>query len=162
MNRHITHIERYSKLGLWGSVALTIAAALFVWLSPWHFMQSASVGRWMLVSGSVLAVLAVSMALLVIRKRIPQLRQADSLEIKLSGYAQHVRTLYLSMLGVVALLCVLTVLCGESVLLMLTIVTTMMLFPAYPNLYKVKVDLGLTADEMRSLYGERYIDNEAQ
>lgn len=162
MNKYITDIERYSKLGLWGSVGLTLATALFVWLCPWHFLQNASVGRWMLISGSILAVLAVSMALLVIRKRIPQLRQADSLETKLSGYAQHVRTLYLSMLGVVALLCLLTVLCGLSVLLMLTIVTTLMLFPAYPNLYKVKVDLGLTADEMRSLYGERYIDHEAQ
>ena len=162
MKQYIKEIERWSRLGLWGSVALAVITSLFVWLAPWQFVQSAAVGRWMLISGSVLAVLAVSMALLTIRKRIPQLRQAEGLETKLAGYAQHVRSLYLSLGAVVLALCVITVLSNQSVLLMLTMVTTMMLFPAYPNMYKVKVDLGLTSGEMRELYGERYIDNEAQ
>ncbi|MDY6372548.1 MAG: hypothetical protein SPL12_09695 [Bacteroidales bacterium] len=162
MKQYIKEIERWSRLCLWGSVALVIATALFVWLSPWQITQNATVGRWMLISGSVLAVLAVSMALLTIRKRIPQLRQAEGLETKLAGYAQHVRSLYLSLGAVVLALCVITVLSNQSVLLMLTMVTTMMLFPAYPNMYKVKVDLGLTDEEMRELYGEKYISDAQQ
>lgn len=162
MKQYIKEIERWSRLCLWGSVALVIATALFVWLSPWQITQNATVGRWMLISGSVLAVLAVSMALLTIRKRTPQLRQADGLQTKLAGYAQHIRTLYLSLASVVLVLCLLTVLCGQSVLLMLTMVTTMMLFPAYPNMYKVKVDLGLTDEEMSELYGEKYISDAQQ
>lgn len=162
MKQYIKEIERWSRLCLWGSVGLVIITALFIWLSRWQFTQNATVGRWMLISGSVLAVLAVSMALLTIRKRTPQLRQADGLQTKLAGYAQHIRTLYLSLASVVLVLCLLTVLCGQSVLLMLTMVTTMMLFPAYPNMYKVKVDLGLTDEEMRELYGEKYISDARQ
>ena len=162
MKQYIKEIERWSRLCLWGSVGLVIITALFIWLSRWQFTQNATVGRWMLISGSVLAVLAVSMALLTIRKRTPQLRQAEGLQTKLAGYAQHIRTLYLSLTSVVVVLCLLTVLCGQSVLLMLTMVTTMMLFPAYPNMYKVKVDLGLTDEEMRELYGEKYISDAQQ
>lgn len=162
MKQYIKEIERWSRLCLWGSVGLVIITALFIWLSRWQFTQNATVGRWMLISGSVLAVLAVSMALLTIRKRTPQLRQAEGLQTKLAGYAQHIRTLYLSLASVVLVLCLLTVLCGQSVLLMLTMVTTMMLFPAYPNMYKVKVDLGLSNEEMRELYGEKYISDAQQ
>jgi hypothetical protein len=42
---------------------------------------------------------------------------------------------------------------------MLSMVATLTLFLAYPNIYKVKVDLGLTDEEMKSLYGDRYISD---
>ena len=111
----------------------------------------------MLIVGSVLAVLAMSMSLLVIRKQIPSLRQADTLEQKLSGYAQHIRSLYISMLLVVALICTFMVLSAQNVLLMLAMVATLMLFLAYPNIYRMKVELGLTDEEMKALFGDSYI-----
>ena len=55
-----------------------------------------------------------------------------------------------------------TVLSGQSTLLMLTLVTTLMLVLAYPNMYKIKSDLGLSGDEMRQLFGDKYLDNDAQ
>ena len=160
-------IKRNAQLGLWGSAAVVILTSLFLYASPWRFpAQSDYVNRWMLVAGSVLAVLSLSMALLVIRKQIPALRQADTLEAKLSGYAQHIRSLYLSMFAVVTLICVFMVLSAQNVLLMLAMVATLMLFLAYPNIYRMKVELGLSDEEMKSLFGDRYIpdtkdDNDA-
>lgn len=151
-------IRRYSQIGLWGSVAVVVLAALFLYASPWRFPQQTEyVNRWMLIAGSVLAVLALSMALLAIRKQVPRLRQTEALEAKLTGYASHIRSLYLSILAVEVLLSCMVVITGNNVLLMLSMVTALMLFLAYPNIYKVKVDLGLTDDEMKGLYGDRYI-----
>ena len=151
-------IKHMAQIGLWGSASVVIIAALFLYASPWRFpAQTDYVSRWMLIAGSVLAVLSLSMALLVIRKQVPQLRQAESLEAKLTGYAAHIRSLYLSIFAVEVVLCCMVVLTGNNVLLMLSMVTALMLFLAYPNIYKVKVDLGLSDEEMKSLYGDRYI-----
>ena len=52
-------IKHSAQLGLWGSAAVVILASLFLYASPWRFpMQSDYVNRWMLVAGSVLAVLS--------------------------------------------------------------------------------------------------------
>lgn len=161
MNKYTKSIKRHAAIGLWGSAAAVIIAALFHFVSPWRFYPSQHTARWMLIAGSVLAVLALSMALLVIRKQIPTLRQSEGLETKLSGYAQHIRSLYLTMFAVVVLICIFAVLSAQNVLLMLAMVATLMLILAYPNIYRIKVELGLTDDEMKSLYGDQYIaDNQ--
>lgn len=159
MNKYTTSIRRSASIGLWGSAAAVILTALFHFVSPYRFYPSQHTSRWMLIAGAVLAVLALSMALMVIRKQIPALRQNESLEAKLSGYAGHIRSLYITMLAVVVLICLFTVLSAQNVLLMLAMVSTLMLILAYPNIYRVKVDLGLTDDEMRNLYGDKYITN---
>ena len=41
-------------------------------------------------------------------------------------------------------------------------VATLMLILAYPNIYRVKVELGLTDEEMKSLYGDQYIAEESK
>ncbi len=156
--KEIGTIKRTSQTGLWGSVGAVILTAAFM-MSPWTLRQSAYVSRWMLIAGSVLAVLAVSMTLMVVRRQVPRLRQSESLEAKLQGYASHVKSTFMSMFAVVVLLCLMTVLSGQNVLLMLSMVATLTLFLAYPNIYKVKVDLGLTNEEMKSLYGDRYISD---
>ena len=155
MNQYTKAIRNNSAIGLWGSVGVIIIASVLTYaLHP-----SSATSAWMLVTGTVLAVLAVSMMLLSVRRQIPRLRQTEGLEKKLSGYAQHVRDLYLTMLAVVAILCLFTLLSGRTVLLMLAMVSTLVLFLNYPNIYRVKVDLGLTDDEMRQLYGDRYISD---
>ena len=136
-----------------------IIVSLFYYVSPYRFYPSAHTSQWMLIAGSVLAVLAVSMSLLVIRRQIPSLRQSDSLEAKLEGYAAHVSSIYYTLFAVVVILCIFMVLSTRGVLLMLAIVTVLMLFLAYPNIYRIKVDLGLSDDEMKSLYGDKYISN---
>lgn len=150
-------IKMTSQVCIWSAVGLVIAAGLFVWLAPWTFHQNGEVSNGLLVAGSILSVAAISMALLTIRKRIPELRQGDSLGEKLKGYTTHIRSFYRSLLAVVAALCVMTVLSGQYTLLMLAIVTTMMLFLANPNIYKMKVDLGLSEEEMQLLFGNEYL-----
>ncbi len=157
MNEYVKTIRRSANIGLWGSVGVVILAAFYQLVSPWRFYPSQYTARWMLIVGSILAVLAMSMSLLVIRKQIPSLRQADTLNQKLGGYAQHIRSLYISMLVVVTLICVFMVLSAQNVLLMLAMVATLMLFLAYPNIYRMKVELGLTDEEMKALFGDRYI-----
>jgi hypothetical protein len=162
MNEYIKKIHRSSRTGLWGSVVVVLLTVVFIYASRYRFYQSDYTARWMLIAGTVLAVLAVSMTLLTVRRQIPVLRQTEGMEAKLQGYAAHVRSLYLSMLGVVVLLCAFTILSGRNVLLMLTLVTVLVLFLNYPNMYKIKVDLGLDDDEMCQLFGDRYIaDNHA-
>lgn len=156
MNKYIKTIQRTSRIGLWGSVAAVLLTVAFIY-SPWRFYPSAHTSQWMLVAGSVLAVLAVSMTLLTVRRQIPRLRQSETLEEKLSGYASHVRSLYMTMLAVIVLLCLFTLLSARNVLLMLALVSALMLFLNYPNIYRIKVDLGLTDDEMKRLFGDRYI-----
>ena len=163
MNQYIKAIRRSSAIGLWGSVGLCIAAALFGLASRYRFYPSEYTAQWMLIAGSVLAVLAMSMTLLTIRKQVPAIRQTEALEEKLKAYAQHVRSVYLTMLGVVALLCAGAVFSAQNLLLALAMLATLMLFLAYPNMYKMKVDLGLGDEEMQSLFGEKYIsDGEKQ
>ena len=72
----------------------------------------------------------------------------------------------MSMMVVVLLICAFMVLSAQNVLLMLAMVATLMLFLAYPNIYRMKVELGLSDEEMKSLFGDRYIpdtkdDNDA-
>ena len=96
-------------------------------------------------------------ALLTIRKQIPRLRQADSVEQKLTGYASHIRSLYLTMFVVVLIICIFMVLSNQKVLLMLAMVSVLTLFLGYPNIYRIKVELGLTDEEMKQLFGDKYI-----
>ncbi len=156
--KEIKTIKRTSQIGLWGSVGVVIVAGLFLYASPWRFPQQTDyVNRWMLIAGSVLAVLSLSMALLVIRKQMPRLRQSETLGEKLTGYAAHIRSLFLSIFAVVIVLCLMMLVSNQNVLLMLAMVIVLTLFLAYPNIYKVKVDLGLSDEEMKMLYGERYV-----
>ena len=150
-------IKRSASIGLWGSVGVVMLTVAFIYLAPWRFYPSEHTARWMLVAGSVLAVLAVSMTLLTVRRRIPQLRQTDDLEAKLTGYASHVRSLYTTMLVVILLLCAFTLFSARNVLLMLALVSVLVLFLNYPNIYRIKVDLELTDEEMRSLFGDQYV-----
>ena len=69
----IRKIRRTANWGLYGSIAVVLVAVIFHF-SPWHITyQSAQVSRWMLISGAILSVLAVAMALLTIRKTTPRL-----------------------------------------------------------------------------------------
>lgn len=162
MNEKVKTIRRASASGLWGSVGVVVATALFFMLSSYKFQQTDYVSRWMLVVGAVLAVLAVSMALMTARRQVPAMRQTEGLEAKLSAYAHYVKSLFGSMLAVVVVVCVMAVLSSQNVLLMLAMVATLVLFLAYPNMYRMKVELGLTDEEMRSLFGDKYVGGDEQ
>lgn len=154
-----TRIRRTANTGLYGSMGIVILTVIFYYASPYKFAaQSEQVMRWMLGAGCLLGVLAIMMVLMMIRKRTPTLRQMEgSLEQKLQAYASQVSNIFCGALAIVAIECVLILLMSDNSLLMVTILLVLLLFLAYPNMYKMKNDLGLNDEEMRSLFGEAYI-----
>lgn len=160
MEKYTKNIRTAATAGLWGSVGVVIAAAFFVLASPWRFYPTAYTAKIMLIVATVLTVGVVSTVLMTARRRVPQLRQAEGLEAKLGGYASYIGGIYWTTLFAVAVTCVLAVLSAQSALLMLAMVSTLVLFLTYPNIYRIKVDLGLTDEEMKSLYGDKYIGDE--
>ena len=155
----IKKLRRSANWGLYGSIAVILLAVIFHF-TPYHVSyQSPQVARWMLIAGTVLAVLAVVMMLLTVRKTTPALRQLDNLDDKVKGYHAYITNLYTSTLAIVFIECVLIVLMSDTSLLMVTILMVLVLFISYPNMYKMKNDLGLTDDEMKSLFGDAYISD---
>ena len=157
MNQLIKKFRRSANIGLYGSIAVVLIAVIFHF-SPYHVAyQSQQVMRWMLIAGTILAVLAVVMMLLTIRKTTPALRQLEKLEDKIQGYQSYITSLFSSTLAIVIIECILITLMSDTSLLMVTILMVLVLFLSYPNMYKMKNDLGLTDDQMKQLFGDEYI-----
>lgn len=161
MISNLKKIRRTANFGLYGSIAVVILTVIFHF-SPVHVTyQQPNVARWMLIAGTILAVLAIVMVLMTIRKTTPVLRQMDKFEEKLKGYTSYICNLYNSTFVIVLIECVLIVLMSDTSLLMVTILLILLLFLSYPNMYKMKNDLGLTDDEMNALFGDAYIADAA-
>ncbi|MBR1799617.1 MAG: hypothetical protein IJ761_06980 [Bacteroidales bacterium] len=158
----VKKIRNTAAAGLWTSVGVMLLTVLFYYASPYKFTLGEYGNKWALVAATVLAVLSVSMVLLTVRKRVPQLRQTDSIDEKLQGYAAHIKSVYVSMAAVVCVVCGCSILSSSNVLIMLGMVCVLVLFLNYPNIYRIKVDLGLDDETMRSLFGENYIPDEPQ
>ena len=157
MNQLIKKFRRSANIGLYGSIAVVLIAVIFHF-SPYHVAyQSQQVMRWMLIAGTILAVLAVVMMLLTIRTTTPALRQLENLEDKIQGYQSYITSLFSSTLAIVIIECILIILMSDTSLLMVTILMVLVLFLSYPNMYKMKNDLGLTDDQMKQLFGDEYI-----
>ncbi|MBQ9863895.1 MAG: hypothetical protein IJM33_00990 [Bacteroidales bacterium] len=157
MNQLIKKIRRSANIGLYGSIAAVLIVVIFHF-SPYHVAyQSPQVMRWMLIAGTILAVLAVVMMLLTIRKTTPALRQLEKLEDKIQGYQSYITSLFSSTLAIVIIECILIILMSDTSLLMVIILMVLVLFLSYPNMYKMKNDLGLTDDQMKQLFGDEYI-----
>ena len=156
-NNVIKKMRRTANWGLYGSIAIVLITVIFHFCPYQITYQSSSVTRWMLISGAVLAVLAVVTVLMNIRKTTPRLRQLDNVDEKLTGYASFISGIYSTSLAIVIIECVLIVLMSDTSLLMITILLVLVLFLSYPNMYKMKNDLGLTDEEMLTLFGDAYI-----
>lgn len=151
-NPLIPKIRRAANIGLYGSLATVIVTVVFHYL-PWHITyQSPTVARWMLIAGTILAVLAVVMVLMMIRKTTPHIRQMESLDEKLKAYSEYISNLYYGTLSIVVMECLLIILMSDNSLLMVTIILVLLLFLAYPNMYKMKNDLGLLQEEFNTLF----------
>lgn len=156
-NTLIKKLRHSASWGLYGSIVVILLAVVFHF-TPYHISyQSPQVARWMLIAGTVLAVLAVVMMLLTVRKTTPALRQLDNLDDKVKGYHAYITNLYTSTLTIVVIECILITLMSDTSLLMVIILMVLVLFICYPNMYKMKHDLGLTDDEAKLLFGDAYI-----
>ena len=164
----IKQIHRASYTGLIASLVVALAAILFVSQSPYAFtlrigqMTDLEIFRWGMYIGCAIAVIDLSLALLAIRRRIPRLRQLSQLDEKLKGYASMVKNLYYGTLAAVVALSLIIALTGNTRLIMFLLIIVLTLFLAFPNMYKMKVDLGLDDETMKSLFGDSYIpDNQS-
>lgn len=158
MQKSLKKIRQASLIGLYCSMAIVAIVVCINYFVPWHISGvTAALQRSMLVSGTVLAVLVTVVALLTIRRFTPKIRQLDDTELKLRLYSGNMARLYYSVLATVVIECALVLLSGNTILIMLTLLLVMMLFLAYPNMYKIKVDLGLDDETMRQLFGDKYI-----
>lgn len=153
----IKKFRRSANIGLYGSLTIVLLTIIYSFC-PFHVTyQQPEVARWMLISGIVLAVLAVVMVLMALRRNAPKLRNLNTLADKINGYSNHVTSLYNTTFAIVAVECALIVLMSDNSLLMVTCLLVLMLFVAYPNMYKMKNDLGLSEQEMTALFGSDYI-----
>lgn len=164
----IKQIHRAAYGGLIASLLVAFATILFVSLSKYTFtlrigqMTDLEIFRWGMYLGCAIAVIDLSLSLLAIRRRIPRLRQLPSLDEKLRGYTTLIKNLYYGTTAATVALSLIVTLTGNSRLIMFLILIVLTLFLAFPNMYKMKVDLGLDDDTMKSLFGDNYIpDNQS-
>lgn len=153
----IKKIRRSSNVGLYGSILVVLITVIFHFC-PYAFAnQEADVQHKMLLGGTILAVLAVVVVLLTLRKTTPRIRLMDQLDAKLEAYASYISSLYLCTFIIVIIECALICLMSDTSLLMVIMLLVLLLFLSYPNMYKMKHDLGLEDDTMKALFGDDYI-----
>ena len=144
-------IQCSANIGLYGSIILGILTLVYHNFCHYRFYVNPYGRRFMLVAASVLSVLTIVTLLLVVRRSIPRLRQMSSLEEKLAAYAKHISDIFRGSLAVVVFICVIIVLSNESIVFMLLMLIVLMLIMLYPSSMKLKVDLGLTDEELLTL-----------
>lgn len=153
----VKNIRLCANVGLIGSLGMVMIAILFKYATKVAFYQSPEVFRTLTLVGVVAVVLQTILILTGVRKGVPKLRQMDDVDEKLKGYASMVKTHGMSTLVVTTLVSAIIILLGNYNLLMLDMLLVLMLFFTYPNMYKIKVDLGLDDDQMRELFGDQYV-----
>lgn len=156
-NTQIKKIKTAANIGLIGSLIIVVIVILFKYLSNYAFYQNGQVFQTLTLTASVLVVIDLVVVMSGIRKKTPQLRQGETLEKKLEGYAALVKSSNTLTTVTVVLVSGIIILTGNYNLLMLAMLLVLILFFTYPNMYKIKVDLGLNDDEMKLLFGDQYI-----
>lgn len=154
----IKKIRRSANWGLYGSIAI-VALAVTFHFSPYKFVaQSEQVTRWLLIAGVVLVVLAIVAVLMRVRKSTPEIRQMEAgVDAKLKAYSSYISSLFGTTFAIVLVECVIMTVISVTELLMPTMLLVLVLFLCYPNMYKMKHDLGLNDEEMKSLFGDAYV-----
>lgn len=157
MNRDI--IRKMTRTAAWSlgcSVFIALAVILFYYISDYRFTISATAAKYMFFGAVILAVLVVAMALLTIRKRPRQIRQIDDITTRLTEYASMVKSIFRTTLSTSIILSAVILLTGNNTLLMFVIIIVLLQIMSFPNMYKVKVDAGLTHEEMHAIFGDDY------
>ena len=144
-------IRRPASIGLYGSIGVAILTLRLYLFGHYRFYANEHTYSAMLVAGSVLAVLAVITILFTVRKSTPRLRQMEDIQSKLTKYAEQTTNIYYTSLAIVVVECILITLSHNSVLFMLLIILVLTLILLYPNILKIKVDLGLSDEEVAQL-----------
>ncbi len=165
MHSPIRKIRRSANIGLYGSlliVLLTIAEhylSRYVWVR--EIIANDYTHRLLLTAGLVVSVVDIALILFAMRKQLPRLRQLDSIDERLARYASLVQSNYIISLFATLIVAAIVVISNENTLIMLLIIIVLTLMLNYPNMYKIRADLGLLDDEMRTFFGDAYISDHA-
>jgi len=164
--KEIKRIRTAANVGLYGSLLLCIATVAEHYLDKYVWAREITANeytrRLFLMVGLVLAVLDIALALFTMRKQTPRLRQMDTVEEKLSAYRRLVGTIYYSSLIVVLIVSAIIVITHENTMIMLLLLLFVTLVLNYPNMYKMKADMGLLDNEMADLFGNDYIRDKGE
>ena len=162
MQKYIKKIRRSSNFGLFGSIAVAMVVILFVVISKHRFYMDDGSYQRFLIAGLMIAVVDISAVLFSVRKQIPRFKQLSSIEEKLRSYASLMSQIYYGTLIAVAMVIGIVVLSNNTQLIMLLVLMVLSLFFLFPNMYKVKVDLGLDNTTMKQLYGDAYVADKVE
>lgn len=162
MQNYIKQIKRSSAIGLYCSIAIAMAVILFVLVSKHRFyMDNGSFHRFLLM-GLVVAVVDISAVLFGVRKQIPKFKKLPSVEEKLRSYASLTSQIYYGSLIAVVVVSAVVVLSNSTQLIMLLMLMVLDLFFVFPNMYKIKMDLGLDNTTMKQLYGDAFVEDKEE
>jgi len=160
-NPLVRRIRRAANIGFYGCLLLVALAVAEHFLGErllgGRFVVSDYTARLMLVSGTLFAVVDIALILLTHRRQTPRLRQLDSVDERLGRYATLMAQAYYTSLAVTLVLSFFIVVSHENTLLMLLLLMLVMLMLNYPNMYKIKADLGLNDEQMTDLFGDQYV-----
>jgi hypothetical protein len=162
----IKKIRTAANIGLYGSLLLCLATVVEHYLDKYVWAREITTNeytrRLFLMVGLVIAVVDIAMALFAMRKQTPRLRQMDTVEEKLTGYRRLVGMIYYTSLVVVLIVSAIIVITHENTMIMLLLLLFVTLVLNYPNMYKMKADMGLLDDEMAELFGSDYIRDKGE
>ncbi len=150
-------IKCASRFGLIASLVVVVFTIMWMWVSPYTFRQSDRVVSMMLIAVCLLAIADMSMVMLSVRNRFAKIRRLETMDERLQQYSAVVARNYYVTFAVILTCSILTILSGYSILLMVVLVLSLSLFMAFPNMYRMKVDMGLTNEQAKELWGDEYI-----
>lgn len=157
----IVKIRRAANIGLYGSLLLCIATVAEHYLAKYVWAREITANDYtrhlFVAAGLVITVVTIAAVLSAMRRQTRRLRQKDSVEERLSTYRSLVSAVYYMSLAVVALVSFFIVATHENTMIMLLMLLFVTLVLNYPNMYKMKSDMGLTDDDMKQLFGDKYI-----
>ena len=159
--KEIRSIRRAANIGLYGTLALGLLTLVEHYLAEhvWarQIVTNDYTHQLLYIAAPVLTVVGISYILLMVRRQLPQVRQLDTVDEKLPHYRAVVRTVYAILLLVMFVCCAVVVITRENIVIMMMLLLFFMAVMNYPNMYKMKSDMGLLDDEMSDLFGDNYI-----
>lgn len=162
----IRKIRRAANIGFYGSLLIVVLTVAEHYLSRYVWTREIVANDYtrhlLLTLGLVLSVVDIALILFTLRKQMPRLRQLDSVDDRLARYATLIRGSYIGTLVVTLVVAAAVVISHENTLIMLLLLLVITLMLQYPNMYKIRADLGLLDEEMRHLFGDAYISDRSE
>jgi len=159
----IRKLRRSANIGLYGTLLIVLLTIVEHYLSNYVWVRQIVANEYtrhlLLMVGLIVSVVDIALILFSMRKQMPRLRQLEDIDDRLTRYASIVQNGYLITLFVSMFVAAIVVITHENTLIMLMLLLGLTLMLNYPNMYKIRADLGLLDDDMLRLFGNDYISD---